>query len=73
MWWNLFGLLVAVIVTFLISLVTRAPTLDRAKTYTLAGSGFFKQEQLWSRGHVLLLGYFFVILAFMLLVNHFVT
>ena len=73
MWWNLFGLLVAVIVTFLISLVTRAQTLDRAKTYTLTGSGFFKQEQLWSCGHVLLLGYFFVILAFMLLVNHFVT
>ena len=70
MWWNFFGLLVAVMVTFLVSLVTRAQTLDRAEIYTLSGSGFLQQEQLWSRGHVLLIGYFFVILAFMLLINY---
>ena len=66
MWWNLFGLLAAVAVTFGVSLFTRARPLEEIERYTLIGSGFFREQKLWHAGYTMLIGYFIVILAIML-------
>jgi SSS family solute:Na+ symporter len=63
MWWNLFGLLVAVAVTFVASLWGPRPDAQRVGAYTLQGSRLFEQLPLWSRGHTALLIYFFIILG----------
>jgi len=65
MWWNLFGLLAAVTVTFVVSLFTRPRPLDEVERYTLAGSGIFLEQRRWYPGYTVLIGYFFVILAVM--------
>ena len=65
MWWNLFGLLAAVTVTFVVSLFTRPRPLDEVTRYTLAGSGIFLEERRWYSGYTMLICYFFVILAVM--------
>jgi SSS family solute:Na+ symporter len=69
MWWNLSGLAIAVVVTFIVGRVTKPGDVERARPYTLSGSGFFLQERLWRRGHSCLLVYFFLMLGFMLLLD----
>ncbi|MGR3221424.1 MAG: hypothetical protein ACUZ8H_16630 [Candidatus Anammoxibacter sp.] len=68
-WWNLFGLVIAVIVTFVISMLTSPPKPEQIKSYTLEGSGMFKQERQWIKIYALLFGYFIFILVFMLIVQ----
>ena len=70
MWWNLFGLLVAVVVTLLISRFTPSPHPEKVRKYTLKGSGFFKQERFWYPGHTMLLIYFFFILAIAIAIDY---
>ncbi len=71
MWWNLTGLLVAVAVTFVVSLFTPAPQSEQVRLYTLSGSGFFKDHKLWHRGYTWLLVYFFALLGVLLGLDEF--
>lgn len=71
MWWNLFGLLVSVAVTLMVSRVTAPPRPEQIRSYTLSGSGMLQQERRWFPMYALLVGYFVVILAFMLVVQGF--
>ncbi|MEA2093152.1 MAG: sodium/solute symporter [Pseudomonadota bacterium] len=73
MWWNLFGLLAAVVVTFLVSLVTPGRPPEEVRPYTLAGSGFLGEQQLWRRGYTMLVGYFLVLLGILLALDYFAT
>lgn len=69
MWWNLFGLLVSVIVTFAVSQVTAPPKLDQIRSYTITSSEIFAQERRWLPIYAMLVGYFLVILVFMIIVQ----
>jgi len=69
MWWNLFGLVVSVVITFIVSNMTALPSAEQIKDYTLTGSGMFKQERSWLPVYALLVAYFVVILCFMILVQ----
>lgn len=71
MWWNLFGVVIAFVVTFMVSFVTSARPKEEILPYTLSGSHFYKYERLWHRGYTSLLVYFFLLLAFMLFLNYF--
>jgi SSS family solute:Na+ symporter len=71
MWWNLFGLLVAVAVTIGVSLFTPARPVEEVRPYTLFGSGFFKEERLWFHGHLVLVVYFFAMLGVLWLIDHY--
>ena len=68
-WWNLFGLIIAVIITFIVSLITAAPKPEQIENYTLEGSGMFKQERQWIKIYALLFGYFVFILVFMMIIQ----
>lgn len=71
MWWNLFGLLISVVITYIVSLMTAPPKLEQINAYTLTGSGMLKQERRWLPMYALLVGYFVVILSFLILVQRF--
>jgi Na+/proline symporter len=73
MWWNLFGLAVTVVVTFLVSLFTSGRPVEETRRYTLKGSGFFQGQRLWYPGYTALLVYFSFILAVLLFLNHLAT
>lgn len=73
MWWNFFGLLVAVVVTYLVSLFTRRRPSDEVRPYTLKGSGFLKNERLWHPTYTVLVFYFLMILGFLMFLNYFAT
>jgi len=73
MWWNLFGLVITVVVTFLVSLFTSGRPVAEARRYTLRGSGFFREQRLWYPGYTVLLAYFFMILATLLSLNYLAT
>ncbi|MGR3320277.1 MAG: sodium:solute symporter family transporter [Candidatus Anammoxibacter sp.] len=68
-WWNLFGLIIAVIITFIVSLITAPPKPEQIRNYTLEGSGMLKQERQWIKIYALLFGYFVFILVFMLIIQ----
>ncbi len=65
MWWNLFGLVVSIIVVFIVSLFTTKPGAEKTDRYTLASSGMFKQEREWRGMYYMLFSYFIFILIFM--------
>ena len=69
MWWNLFGLVVSVIITFIVSFVTAPPKMEQIKNYTLAGTGMLKHERQWYWAYYCLFGYFVFILVFMIVVS----
>ena len=69
MWWNPFGLLVCVLMTFIVSRLTAPPRPEQTKVYTLVGSGMLQQEGRWVPIYALLVGYFVVILTLMVLVQ----
>ena len=71
MWWNLFGLLVSVLMTLVVSRLTAPPRPEQTRTYTLTGSGMLQQEGRWVPIYALLVGYFVVILALMVIVQGF--
>ncbi len=73
MWWNLFGLVVTVVVTYGVSLFTRSRPLEEIRPYTLFGSGFFEGQRMWHRGYTVLIIYFFLLLGFLLFLNYFAT
>ncbi len=69
MWWNLFGLLISVVTTIIISRMTAFPLPEQINNYTLKGSGMLKQERRWIVCYALLVIYFVIILSFMILVQ----
>ena len=73
MWWNLFGLLVAVLTSYVVSLLTSSRLPEEASRYTLSGSGFFRDQKFWQRGYSLLLVYFLVLLGIVLALDYFAT
>jgi hypothetical protein len=73
MWWNLFGLLVAVLTSFVVSLLSPSRLPEAARRYTLSGSGFFRDQKLWQRGYSLLLVYFVALLGIVFSLDYFAT
>jgi SSS family solute:Na+ symporter len=73
MWWNVTGLLVAVLGTALVSLFTRAPSTEQVSRYTLSGSGFLRGQKGQLGEYVLLLIYFFAILGIMIFVQQYAS
>jgi hypothetical protein len=71
MWWNLTGLLVAILVTFAVSLLKPARQSEQVRLYTLSGSGFFEDHRLWHRGYTWLVVYFFALLGMLLALDEF--
>jgi SSS family solute:Na+ symporter len=71
MWWNLFGLLVTVLASFVVSLVTPCRPPEEVRPYTLSGSGFFRDQKLWQRGYSMLLVYFLVLLGVVFALDYF--
>ncbi len=69
MWWNLFGLLAAVLTTWVVSRFTRPRAGVEVAPYTLDGSGLYAELPVWSRGHSLLLIYFFLILGIVIAID----
>lgn len=69
MWWNLFGLVIAVLATLFISPLTPAPSKKVVDQYTLSLSGVLAEERKWIGTHALLIGYFIVILVCTLYVD----
>ncbi len=63
MWWNLFGLVVSVLTTWIFSMFTLSRPEAEISQYTLRGSGIYQEIPLWSRGETYMLLYFFLILS----------
>jgi Na+/proline symporter len=63
MWWNVFGLAVAILVTALVSRFTPDPDPGKVQAYTLSKTGIFEENKRWWRTYLVLGVYFFVILA----------
>ena len=70
-WWDLFGLLVAVLTSHVVSLLISSRLPLEAARYTLSGSGFFQDQKLWWRGYSWLLVYFLVLLGIMFALDYF--
>ena len=73
MWWNFFGVVITVIVTYVVSLFTPARPLEEIRACTLFGSGFFEGQRLWHPGYTVLLVYFVVLLGFLVFLNYIAT
>jgi SSS family transporter len=71
MWWNFFGLVVAVLVTYGVSRFTEPCTPEQIERYTLSGSGFFRKEPIWRGTYSLLVLWFFALLALLFGLNRF--
>ncbi len=71
MWWNLFGLLITVLTSLVVSLLTPSRPPQEVRPYTLAGSGFFRNQRLWRPGYSLLLLYFLALLLFLSAMDYF--
>jgi SSS family transporter len=66
MWWNLFGFLVAVGVSFFISLSSAPPSKD-ISSYVLRESELIRAERRWISTYIILVFYFILMLIFLLL------
>lgn len=61
MWWNLFGLVVALVVGLGVSLLTKRP--EPSDELVLSFAGLVEQERPWMKTHAMLVAYFLVILG----------
>ena len=68
MWWNLFGFLVTVCVSFLVGLFSRSPRPVDISRYVLRGSERIKAERRWISTYMTLFFYFCLMLIFLLLI-----
>lgn len=71
MWWNLFGLVVSVVTTLIVSLIAAPPRKEQIDKYTLKGSGMFKQDGKWIKSYIVLFIYFVFIITFMILLQRY--
>ena len=69
MWWNLFGLLAAVLTTWVVSRFTRPRPEAEIAPYTLRGSGVYDELPMWTRGETSMLVYFVVILSIVIAID----
>jgi SSS family solute:Na+ symporter len=69
MWWNFTGLVIAIVVTALVSRARGRVDPEVIRRYTLSGSGFYGQERLWRPAYTLLVVYFLALLGLLLLLN----
>jgi len=68
MWWNLFGFLVVTGVCFLFARLDRSTRSEDISGYVLPGTGLLKSERQWLPAYAILILYFFLILATLLLI-----
>ena len=61
-WWNLTGMVVAVVLTLLVSVTAPPPAEEKVAKYTLRGAGMLEEERTWLPTYAVLVGYFVVIL-----------
>jgi SSS family solute:Na+ symporter len=71
MWWNLSGLVVAVLVTLIASRFTAPCPQQQVRDYTLAGSGFLDTEKLWQPAYTYLVAWFLLLLLLLYGLNRF--
>ena len=69
MWWNLFGFLVTSVVALGVSAMVTSPQPEDVGEYVLNWSNILKEERRWIPTYALLIFYFVLMLAFMLLVQ----
>ncbi len=70
-WWNMFGMVVAVVITPLVSAFTQPPKPDVIAKYTLDRTGMVAEEKKWIKVYVVLAIYFVIILGVALSVGSF--
>ena len=63
MWWNVFGLIVTCVATWLVSLATPAPSAEQADAYTLDLGDVIKRERPWLRTYLGLILYTLLIIG----------
>jgi SSS family transporter len=61
-WWNLTGMVVAVVLTLLVSVTAPPPAEEKVAKYTLRGTAMLEDERTWLPTYAVLVGYFVVIL-----------
>jgi hypothetical protein len=66
MWWNMTGFLVAVAVSYIVSLLGPAAQSKDISQYVLRGSDLLKEERRWWPVYVVLVLYFFLMLTILL-------
>jgi hypothetical protein len=67
MWWNFFGFLAAVCVSFLVSLSSGSRRPEDISGYVLHGSELISSERRWISSYIILVIYFCLMLIFLLL------
>ena len=73
MWWNVSGLVVAVLVTVVVSRLMTPPRPEQLEGTTLTWGGILERERQWVTPYVVLLGYFVAILLVALYSDELVT
>jgi len=68
MWWNCFGCLVAVLVAFLVGLLTPSPPSKQTDPYVLRGTPFLEAQRRWLPAYLSLILYFFLMLFLLLMI-----
>jgi SSS family solute:Na+ symporter len=69
MWWNLFGFLGTVLVTFMVSMLVTSPQSKDAHRYVLLGTDLLRDERRWLPTYGILVVYFLLMLSFMFLLQ----
>lgn len=73
MWWNVTGLLVAILTTLIVSPFTTSHLPDSIRPYTLKGANFLRPDRSHLITYLALLGYFFGMLSFLVTLPDFMA
>jgi SSS family solute:Na+ symporter len=70
LWWNCFGFLVSVIIAFFVSLFDTPPKTSQIGKYVIWNTGLLKGERTWIPTYIMLVVYFFFMIAVAWLIPH---
>ena len=71
LWWNCFGFLVSVIIAIFVSLFDKPTSEDKIKKYIIWNTNLLEGERAWIPTYVMLIGYFFFMIAVAWLIPYF--
>jgi SSS family solute:Na+ symporter len=69
MWWNVFGCLVTVAITYMVSILKKKSGTAPVEKYMLRRADIFKAERTWMPVYLLLIFYFILMLAFLIVIS----